>query len=102
MPSGALAISHVVLGASLQLAIFCTIKVAGNLRFKDPSLTSPQIVIGDVASSPTCLVFSGEFRGSLIMIFRSSCWFGVFPVIPAAPFFAMPGTGVGRWYRAWF
>ena len=84
--SGALAISHVVLGASLQLAIFCTIKSRWNLRFKDPSLTSPQIVIAMLLLT-YLLAFSGEFRGSLIMIYPIILLFGVFQLSRRA-FFA--------------
>lgn len=84
--SGALAISHVVLGASLQLAIFCTIKSGWNLRFKDPSLTSPQIVIAMLLLT-YLLAFSGEFRGSLIMIYPIILLFGVFQLSRRA-FFA--------------
>ncbi|MFN3581515.1 MAG: diguanylate cyclase domain-containing protein [Pseudomonas sp.] len=75
--SAQLAISHVVLGVCLQLIIFSMLKSGLNLRFQDPSLTSLQIVIAMFLVT-YLLAFSGDFRGSLIMIYPIILLFGVF------------------------
>lgn len=75
--SGAMAASHVILGITLQAIFFGIFKSGLNLRFKDPSLTSPQIVIAMLLLT-YLLAFSGEFRGSLIMVYPIILMFGVF------------------------
>ncbi|GGC98502.1 GGDEF domain-containing protein [Halopseudomonas salina] len=75
--SGAMAASHVLLGFSLQAVLFGILKSGLNLRFKDPSLTSLQMVIAMLLLT-YLLAFSGEFRGSLIMIYPIILLFGVF------------------------
>ncbi len=75
--SGAMAASHVMLGVTLQAILFGMFKSGLNLRFKDPSLTSVQIVIAMLLLT-YLLAFSGEFRGSLIMVYPLILLFGVF------------------------
>tara|TARA_R110001592_G_scaffold4318_11_gene24352 strand:- start:5172 stop:6287 length:1116 start_codon:yes stop_codon:yes gene_type:complete len=75
--SGVMAASHVMLGVTLQAIIFGMFKSGLNLRFKDPSLTSLQIVIAMLLLT-YLLAFSGEFRGSLIMVYPIILMFGVF------------------------
>ncbi|WP_339845045.1 GGDEF domain-containing protein [uncultured Halopseudomonas sp.] len=75
--SATMAASHVLLGVGLQGALFGIFKSGFNLRFKDPSLTSPQIVIAMLLLT-YLLGFSGEFRGSLIMVYPIILMFGVF------------------------
>lgn len=75
--SGAMAASHVMLGVTLQAILFGMFKSGLNLRFRDPSLTSPQIVIAMLLLT-YLLAFSGEFRGSLIMVYPLILMFGVF------------------------
>lgn len=81
-----MASSHVLLGVFLQLGIFGLLKSGINLRFKDPSLTSAQIVIAMLLLT-YLLAFSGAFRGSLIMIYPIILLFGVFQLSRSA-FFA--------------
>lgn len=71
-----MAASHVLLGIGLQATLFGVFKSGFNLRFRDPSLTSPQIVVAMLLTY--LLAFSGEFRGSLIMVYPIILMFGVF------------------------
>lgn len=75
--SAAMAVSHIVLGVTLQAILLGVFKSGLNLRFKDPSLTSLQIVIAMLLLT-YLLAFSGEFRGSLIMVYPIILMFGVF------------------------
>jgi len=75
--SAIMAASHVLLGFGLQAGLFWVFKSGLNLRFKDPSLTSAQIVIAMLLLT-YLLAFSGEFRGSLIMVYPIILMFGVF------------------------
>ncbi|PCC97492.1 sensor domain-containing diguanylate cyclase [Halopseudomonas pelagia] len=80
------AASHVILGVVLQLSIFAMLKSGLNLRFKDPSLTSPQIIVAMLLLT-YLLAFSGEFRGSLIMVYPIILLFGVFQLSRSAFFY---------------
>lgn len=84
--SATMAASHVALGVALQVGIFCLFKSGLNLRFRDPSLTSLQIVVAMLLLT-YLLAFSGEFRGSLIMIYPIILMFGIFQLSRAAFFY---------------
>jgi diguanylate cyclase len=75
--SAVVAASHVALALTLQLGFFILLKSGYNLRFKDPSLTSAQLIVATLLAS-YLLMFAGEIRGSLIMIYPLSLLFGVF------------------------
>ncbi len=75
--SALMAFSHVLLGVGLQAILFGMFKSGFNLRFRDPSLTSVQIVVAMLLLT-YLLAFSGEFRGSLIMVYPIILMFGVF------------------------
>lgn len=71
------AASHVVLGIATQAVFFAMFITGGNLRFKDPSLTSPQIAVATILL--TYLLFqTSDIRGSLLMLYPLSLLFGVF------------------------
>ena len=71
------ALSHVVLGVVTQAAFFLMFITGVNLRFRDPSLTSPQIAVATILL--TYLLFqTSDIRGSLLMLYPLSLLFGVF------------------------
>ena len=72
-----MAASHIALGIFCQLVIFLMFRTNINLRFKDPSLTHIQLVIAMLLST-YLLMFVGDIRGSLIMLYPFSLLFGVF------------------------
>lgn len=75
--SALLAISHVTVALLTQLGFFVAIASGYNLRFKDPSFTNPQLVVATLLAS-YLLMFAGDIRGSLIMLYPLSLLFGVF------------------------
>ncbi|UAW99311.1 GGDEF domain-containing protein [Halopseudomonas nanhaiensis] len=71
------AASHVVLGVVTQAIFFGMFLTGQNLRFRDPSLTSPQIAVATILL--TYLLFqTSDIRGSLLMLYPLSLLFGVF------------------------
>lgn len=75
--SAVVAASHVGIAVVTQLGFFLLIHNGYNLRFRDPSLTRPQLIVGTLLAT-YLLMFAGEIRGSLIMLYPLSLLFGVF------------------------
>lgn len=75
--SALVAASHIGVALVTQLAFFLLLKSGFNLRFRDPSLTHPQLAVATLLTS-YLLMFAGEIRGSLIMLYPLSLLFGVF------------------------
>lgn len=71
------ALSHIVIGILCQGSIYLMLRSGFNLRFRDPSLTSLQIVIAMLLLT-YLLLFTREFLSSLIMIYPIILLFGVF------------------------
>jgi len=71
------AASHVVLGLATQGAFFAMFLTGLNLRFRDPSLTSPQIAVATMLVT-YLLAQTTDIRGSLLMLYPLSLLFGVF------------------------
>ncbi len=73
----AMAVSHVAAALVTQLVFFVMITTGFNLRFRDPSLTNAQLAVATLLAS-YLLMFAGDIRGSLIMLYPLSLLFGVF------------------------
>lgn len=76
-------ISHYVLGALTQGAIFVLFKSNLNLRFKDPSLTNLQLITATVLIT-YLLYFLVDLRGITLMLYPIVLIFGVFQLSIAA------------------
>ena len=72
-----MATSHVMLGIATQAVFFLLFKTGLNLRFAEPSLSNPQIVVA-ILLTTYMLAFSMSLRGSLIMVYANILIFGIF------------------------
>ncbi|WP_165443856.1 sensor domain-containing diguanylate cyclase [Pseudomonas jilinensis] len=68
---------HIGLGVATQLGFYWLIRSGRNLRYRDPSLTSGQIIVATLLLT-YLLAYLGSFRGSLIMVYPIILMFGVF------------------------
>ncbi len=75
--NNAMALSHFALGFVSQLIFFGIFKTGLNLRFKDPSLTSAQIIIALLLQT-YLLAMVGEIRGTVLGAYCLILLFGVF------------------------
>ena len=99
------AASHVLLGIFTQGGFFLLFISGLNLRFRDPSLTSPQIVVASLLVT-YLLLHTDDIRGSLLMLYPLTLLFGVFMlsmrafIIHAA--FALACFSALLSYEMWF
>ena len=77
MGSNAFALSHYLLGFATQLIFLWMLKSGFNLRFKDPSLTSPQIIVALLLQT-YLLALAGPIRSVAIIAYCLILLFGVF------------------------
>src|SRR5690554_3876380 len=75
--SNAMALSHYALGFITQFTFFLIFKTGLNLRFRDPSLTSPQIIVALLLQT-YLLALVGEIRGTIMVAYCLILLFGVF------------------------
>lgn len=75
--SNAMALSHYALGFVTQITFFIMFKTGLNLRFRDPSLTSPQIIVALLLQT-YLLALVGEVRGVILSAYCLILLFGVF------------------------
>ena len=75
--SNLMALSHYALGFVTQITFFIMFKTGANLRFKDPSLTSPQIIVALLLQT-YLLALVGEVRGVILSAYCLILLFGVF------------------------
>lgn len=75
--SNAMTVSHYVLGFLTQGTFFAVFKSGLNLRFKDPSLTSAQIIVAMLLQT-YLLAMVGEIRGTLLTAYCLILLFGAF------------------------
>ncbi|WP_068829757.1 GGDEF domain-containing protein [Pseudomonas sp. BMS12] len=88
-----------------QLAFFALLRSGINLRFRDPSLTEPQILVG-LALHTVLLAQLDSARGSLLLFYVIILMFGVFQLRPrvfvrcaAIAFFAFAGLNLWEGYH---
>ena len=81
--SNAMAFSHYALGFATQLIFFIMFKAGLNLRFRDPSLTSAQIIVALLLLT-YLLAMVGELRGTVLAAYCLILLFGVFQLSRAA------------------
>ena len=79
----AMALSHYLLGFVTQLIFFGMFKSGLNLRFKDPSLTSAQIIVALLLQT-YLLAMVGEIRGTVLGAYCLILLFGVFQMSRSA------------------
>ncbi|GAA6130649.1 GGDEF domain-containing protein [Halopseudomonas sabulinigri] len=72
-----MATTHVLLGILTQGVFLLLFKSGMNLRFREPSLTNPQIVVA-ILLTTYLLAFAGSLRGSLVMVYANILVFGIF------------------------
>lgn len=72
-----MALSHYVLGVATQAVFFVMFRTGFNLRFKDPSLTSPQIIVALLLQT-YLLAMVGPIRGTVLVAYCLILLFGVF------------------------
>lgn len=75
--SSAMAISHYVFGVATQTVFFVMFRTGFNLRFKDPSLTSAQIIVALLLQT-YLLALAGPIRGTVLVAYCLILLFGVF------------------------
>ncbi|SDR95296.1 diguanylate cyclase (GGDEF) domain-containing protein [Halopseudomonas litoralis] len=75
--SNAMAMSHYLLGFGSQAVFFVMFKTGFNLRFKDPSLTSAQIIVALLLQT-YLLAFAGPVRSTILVAYCLILLFGVF------------------------
>ncbi|MFA5678948.1 MAG: GGDEF domain-containing protein [Pseudomonas sp.] len=75
--SNVMALSHYALGFLTQISFFILFKTGLNLRFKDPSLTSAQIIVALLLQT-YLLALVGEIRGTVLVAYCLILLFGVF------------------------
>ena len=81
--SNAMALSHFALGLLTQGTFFIMFKTGLNLRFRDPSLTSVQIIVALLLQT-YLLALVGEIRGTVLVAYCLILLFGVFQMSRAA------------------
>lgn len=81
--SNAMAFSHYALGFVTQAIFFIMFKSGLNLRFKDPSLTSAQIIVALLLQT-YLLAMVGEIRGTVLGAYCLILLFGVFQMTRTA------------------
>lgn len=81
--SDAMALSHFALGLLTQGTFFIMFKTGLNLRFRDPSLTSVQIIVALLLQT-YLLALVGEIRGTVLVAYCLILLFGVFQMSRAA------------------
>ena len=81
--SDAMALSHFALGLLTQGTFFIMFKTGLNLRFRDPSLTSAQIIVALLLQT-YLLALVGEIRGTVLVAYCLILLFGVFQMSRAA------------------
>ena len=72
-----LALSHFALGLVTQVTFLIMFKTGFNLRFRDPSLTSVQIIVAMLLQT-YLLALVGEIRGTILVAYCLILLFGVF------------------------
>lgn len=72
-----MALSHFVLGAITQLGFLVLFKTGLNLRYRDPSLTSAQIIVALLLQT-YLLAFIGEIRSTILVAYCLILLFGAF------------------------
>ncbi|EZQ19285.1 hypothetical protein CF98_02100 [Halopseudomonas bauzanensis] len=72
-----MALSHYGLGVATQAVFFVMFRTNFNLRFKDPSLTSPQIIVALLLQT-YLLAMVGPIRGIILAAYCLILLFGVF------------------------
>ena len=75
--SNAMALSHYLLGFGTQAVFFVMLKSGFNLRFKDPSLTSAQIIVALLLQT-YLLALAGSVRSTILVAYCLILLFGVF------------------------
>ena len=75
--TNAMALSHFVLGLVTQVTFLIMFKTGFNLRFRDPSLTSVQIIVAMLLQT-YLLALVGEIRGTILVAYCLILLFGVF------------------------
>src|SRR5690606_13182280 len=75
--SNTMALSHYALGFLTQFTFFLIFKTGLNLRFRDPSLTSPQTIVALLLQT-YLLALVGEVRGTIIVAYCLILLFRVF------------------------
>lgn len=77
MGSNAMAMSHYLLGFGTQAIFFFMFRTGFNLRFKDPSLTSAQIIVALLLQT-YLLALAGPVRSTILVAYCLILLFGVF------------------------
>src|SRR5690554_3171311 len=72
-----MALSHYGFGVATQAVFFVMFRTNFNLRFKDPSLTSPQIIVALLLQT-YLLAMVGPIRGTIMVAYCLILLFGVF------------------------
>ena len=75
--SNAMMLSHFILGLLSQGLLLAIFKSGLNLRFRDPSLTSPQMIVALLLQT-YLLALVGEIRGTVLAVYCLILLFGVF------------------------
>jgi diguanylate cyclase (GGDEF)-like protein len=73
----AVAVGFVALVAVTNLGFYALFRSGGNLRFRDPSLTIPQLAVG-IALITYLIYFAGPYRGLLSIFYLAAMTFGLF------------------------
>jgi diguanylate cyclase (GGDEF)-like protein len=73
----AVAIGFVAVVALTNLGFYALFRSGGNLRFRDPSLTIPQMVLG-ITLITYLIYFAGPYRGLLSIFYLAVMTFGLF------------------------
>lgn len=75
--SNAMMVSHFILGFLMQGTFFVMFRTGLNLRFRDPSLTSAQIIVAMLLQT-YLLALVGEIRGTVLTAYCLILLFGAF------------------------
>lgn len=76
-------VSHFVVAIAIQACFLFLLRSGFNKHFKDPSLAGIQIVTGTVLVT-YLMIFLGDLRGSMLMLYPMGLIFGIFQLSPRA------------------